>query len=176
MESLSDEKIRELWLSPEFPGHGLGLLSFKHELESRYNVKLSDKRVKSVLVKIPDYLTNILRTKKIDRRSYDSVHGFMTLMQADLAEFPPYQGYRYVFCAIDVYTQFLWTKVLTNKDSQSIKSAFEEIFKNYPTPDKLEVDRGGEFIRLESLNYFKERKIYLHFKREPNKACFVGKH
>ena len=60
MESLSDEKIRELWLSPEFPGHGLGLLSFKHELESRYNVKLSDKRVKSVLVKIPDYLTNIL--------------------------------------------------------------------------------------------------------------------
>lgn len=174
MESLSKEKIRELWLSPEFPGHGLGLLAFKHELESRFNVKLSDKLIKSVLVEIPDYLSNISRRKKINRRNYNSVHGFGALMQADVAEFPPYHEFRYVFCAIDVYTQFLWTSVLKNKNSEAIKNAFEAIFKQYPTPDKLEVDQGGEFIRLEKVGYFKSRRIYLHFKREPNKACFVG--
>lgn len=59
----------------------LGLASFKQELQSRYNVKLSDKYVKDILVTIPNYVQNIIKKKKIDRRNYDSVHGFAELYQ-----------------------------------------------------------------------------------------------
>lgn len=83
MEALTKEKIRSLWEDPTFPGHGLGLISFKHELESRYGEKLSDKYLKNILIEIPSYLQNIIRKKKIDRRNYDSVHGFLELLQMD---------------------------------------------------------------------------------------------
>ena len=81
MESLSAEKIRSLWLDKTFPGHGLGLVTFKQELESRFRTKFSDRYIKNILVSIPEYLQNQLRRKKIDRRSY-FVHGFLVLMQA----------------------------------------------------------------------------------------------
>ena len=96
---LTPEKIKSLWSDVNFEGyqrdyrlecislmallllgHGLGLVSFKQELESRYNVKLSDTYLRKILLQIPDYIKNQLRRKKVDRRSY-SVHGFGTLYQ-----------------------------------------------------------------------------------------------
>ena len=174
MEDLSAEKIRSLWLDKSFPGHGLGLITFKQELESQFKTKLSDRYVKDILVSIPEYLQNQIRRKKIDRRSY-YVHGFLELMQADLAQFPKFGDYQYAFCAIDVYTQFLWTKSLEKKDNKHVERAFQDIFDKYGEPEKLEMDQGGEFIRLNNLGFFVERKIYVHFKRPPNKAVFIGK-
>ena len=83
MEAISPAEIKRLWLDKTFSGHGMGLLSFKQELQSHFNVKLSDKYIKNVLVQIPEYLQNQLRRKKIDRRSY-FVHGFLQLMQVKL--------------------------------------------------------------------------------------------
>ena len=177
--AISPETIRELWLDTNFPGHGMGLISFKQELESHFNVKFSDKYVKNILTRIPDYVQNIIRRKRIERRNYDSVHGFLELMQADLAEFPEYpknsseKGWRYVFCAIDTYTSFLWTQPLREKTSETVQKAFDRIFDEYGTPQKLECDRAGELIRLDNQGYFRGRKIYLHFKRPPNKAAFI---
>lgn len=174
MEALSTQKIRDLWLDPKFPGHGLGLISFRHELESRFHVKLSDKYVKSVLIEIPEYLQNIIRKKKINRRNYNSVHGFMDLMQVDFAEFPKFHSYNFVFCAIDCYTQFLWTTVTENKTSETVKAILGKIFSKFGKPQTLEFDEGGEFRRLVNSGFFEENKIVARFKKPPNKACFVG--
>ena len=182
MESrIPPEKIRSLWLDKDFPGHGLGLLAFKQELESRFHVTLSDKYVKNVMLRVPEYVQNIIRRKKIDRRNYDSVHGFFELVQVDLAEFPQFstsqseKGWRYVFCAIDVYTSFLWTKVLKEKNSETVQNAFDELFREYGSPQKLESDQAGELKKLKSEGYFESRKVYFHFKRPPNKCAFAGK-
>ena len=174
MDALKPEKIRELWLDPNFSGHGLGLISFKHELESRYGVKLSDKYIKSVLIEIPEYLQNIIRKKKIDRRNYNSVHGFMDLLQVDFAEFPKFHSYNFVFCAIDCYTQFLWTKVTKRKDADTVREILDGIFSDYDKPQTIEFDEAGEFHRLVNSGYFREKKIVVRFKKPPNKACFVG--
>ena len=79
-QQLTPEKIKELWSDVNFPGHGLGLVAFKEELQSRFDVKLSDAYLKKLLLEIPDFLKNQIRQRKIDRRSY-VVHGFWTLYQ-----------------------------------------------------------------------------------------------
>ena len=175
MEALTKEKIRSLWEDPTFPGHGLGLISFKHELESRYGEKLSDKYLKNILIEIPSYLQNIIRKKKIDRRNYDSVHGFLELLQMDFAEFPTFHGYNFAFCVIDCYTSYLWTTVTKQKNAEVVKQELQKIFSQYGTPQVLECDEAGEFHKLQNTGFFRDEKVLLRFKYPPNKAPFIGK-
>ena len=172
MASLSEDKVISLWRDKNFPGHGLGLISFKQELESRYKVKLSDRYVKDCLVKIPEYLQNQLRRRKFERRHY-FVHGFAVLYQCDIASMPKFGDFQYFFLLIDVYTSFLWTAPLTSKNNVEVGKAFDNIFKKWPVCDRLETDEGGEFLRLNSIGYFKEKKIFWHPKKPPHKASYA---
>ena len=165
-------EIVSLWRDRTFPGFGLGLISFKQELESRFKVKLSDKYVKDVLCTIPEYLKNQQRRKKFDRRQY-FVHGFAVLYQSDVASMPSHDGYNFFLVLIDVYTSFLWTALLTKKNNVEVGKALDEIFKKWPTCDRLETDEGGEFLRLNTLGFFTARNIRWHVKRPPNKAAFA---
>ena len=61
------------------------------------------------------------------------------------------------------------------KDNKYVERAFQNIFDKFGAPQKLEMDQGGEFLKLNNLGYFVDKKIYVHFKRPPNKAVFIGK-
>lgn len=169
---LSEAKIISLWRDKTFPGYGLGLISFKQELESRFKVKLSDKFVKNCLLKIPEYLQNQLRRKKFERRQY-FVHGFAILYQCDIATMPKFNDFQFFLLLIDAYTSFIWTSPLTHKSNVEVGNALDKIFEKWPTCDRLETDEGGEFIRLNSRGYFAEKKILWHPKKPPNKAAFA---
>lgn len=61
----------------------MGLISFKEELQSRFHVTISDRRLKRILLQIPEYLQNQLKQKRFERRPYH-VHGFAELYQVSL--------------------------------------------------------------------------------------------
>ena len=101
------------------------------------------------------------------------MHGFAVLYQCDVATMPKFESFAFFLVLIDVYTSFLWTSPLTSKSNVEVRKALDSIFEDWPTCDRLETDEGGEFIRLNSLGYFREKKIYWHPKKPPNKAAFA---
>ena len=115
-------------------------MSFKHGLALN-GIHLSERQIRKFLRTIPTYLQNVQKTKKIERRPY-TVHGYGDLLQADLAAMPEYNGFHFIFVAVDFYIQFIHTKALKTKTAATILEELKYIFENYIKYDHMETDAG----------------------------------
>ena len=52
--------------------------------------------------------------------------------------------YEYILTCIDAFSKYAWAIPLKNKNSESVKDAFEKIFKERK-PKKIQTDLGKEF-------------------------------
>ncbi|KAK3914481.1 Putative uncharacterized transposon-derived protein [Frankliniella fusca] len=73
--------------------------------------------------------------------------------QADLADFSSIkdenQETKFILCVIDVFSRYAWTVPVLNKQSQTIKEAFEDIFKTTTRrPTRLITDKVGDYVRI----------------------------
>ena len=63
-QTLTDEEIKNLWLSNDFPGHYSGINTLKNNLEYFYHVVVSKARLRSILKKNPNYQRHVRRRIK----------------------------------------------------------------------------------------------------------------
>ena len=169
---MSDDEIRALWKDPTFSGSFSGLLTFQNQLLLEKNIKVSTRKLRQILMSVKDYLTHQTRRKHFDRRSY-SVHGWLHLLQADLAQpRPVINGFKYLFVAIDLYTLFIWAWPIKDKKPQTIQDQFRKIFEQTKLkPDEIQTDEGGEFVGCRQ--FFKNEDIFWHIKRGIVKAGYA---
>ena len=55
-------------------------------------------------------------------------------------------GFRFLLCAIDIFSKYAWVNRLKDKKGVSIVNAFQKILdKSVPKPNKIWVDKGSGF-------------------------------
>ena len=70
------------------------------------------------------------------------MHGFLTLMQADLAEMFPSKGFKGFLLVVDVFSRKVFCQILKTKTKLEVQKAFDKIFQDaHGTPEVLETDR-----------------------------------
>ena len=56
------------------------------------------------------------------------------------------KGFRFLLCAIDIYSKYAWVVPLKDRKEVSIVNAFQSILKkSNRKPNKIWADKGGEF-------------------------------
>ena len=159
---LTDEDLLKLWRKEPS-----GETKFRENLALKHGIKISANRIHKVLAQEPNFIRGVLSRKRIKRRPFSRVR-VGNLFEMDLGEFHPLAGHRYILLVVDVGSQFIWTFVLGNKDSETIKKCILRIFK-VMKPSEVNTDSGGEWRALS--NWFKNQHIYHRIKHGLNKVC-----
>ena len=55
------------------------------------------------------------------------------------------KGIKYLLCAIDLFSKYVWVVTLKDKKGISIVNAFQEIISEARKPNKTWADQGSEF-------------------------------
>ena len=142
------------------------------------NIKASKEEIAHNLRK-NDIYTRYKQYKKPRKYSPIYVYKRRELFQADLIAFtnPEYikanDGYKYLFTTIDVFTKYAWVYPLKSKDCETTKKCFEDILsKCGEQPEKLQTDRGSEFVCAKFKNFLKSRNIH-HYLSYSDRKCPV---
>lgn len=145
---MSDNDIKALWADPKFPGSFEGANTFQRAILHFKKIKISLRRLYKVLASIPEFVMQIKRNNNFPRRHYSNIFGFGKLYQADLAQFPESESMKYVLVLVDVFSHKIFARALKDKSAKTVKSAFEDIFKTVPVPEKLETDKVTKKYKL----------------------------
>ena len=163
-------KIVKLWKTPTFSGSSTGLSTFQDALKEK-GINISYNKLYAIMREVPDYITSTRPVRRYPRRTM-KVHGFCDLWQADLAEMPLDEEFKYFLLCIDIFSRKIFCRKLKTKTSLEVRQAFDDIFREVKTVcSKLETDQGTEFKG--NKKYFKEKKIFFRIKTGLNKASFA---
>ena len=117
----------------------------------------------------PNYqLANELHSqncRKFKRRKvYSSFRDNIT--GADLADMQSRstynKGFKYLLCAINLFSKYVWVVSLKEKRGISIVNAFQKIVSKGRKPNKICVDQGGEFYNKLFKRFFKINNIEMY--------------
>lgn len=139
---------------------------------------LTRKKVEEELSKSRTY--TIHKTKRIRFKRMKTVPiGFMTDMQADLADFQKVSkendGYRYLLVGVDVLSRRVFTAPVKSKSSKDMRKAFDILLKKTPEfPQFLYTDKGVEFQAKEMKEYFIKHNIQKHVTQSPDVKAAVA--
>jgi len=172
---ISDEEILNLWKDPNFEGSFRGLKTFQSVLKLNLNIDVSTKHLHKIFSEEPIYLIHQKRQKIIRRHYY--LHHYGEVVQMDLAQMYPYDGYKYFLLVIDCYSSKLFVEPLKREDTDTVTQALKKIFKTFGAQIyKLESDRGTEFVSSQAKGLYKHFKIYYKSKFGRNKASFAERY
>ena len=116
-------------------------------------------------------------TKNFRKRRVIS-YGIDKIWAADLVEMQKFskwnKGVKYLLTVIDVFSKYGWIKPLKDKKTESVSTAFDEIFKkSKPKPTMLWTDKGSEFISKHFKEFLKKSKIKLYHTENEEKSSIV---
>ena len=148
-----------------------------NKIKESVNVSKSINEIKNELASIRTY-TRHKEARKVTNFNPFFVYKKHEMWQCDIMYLPNLskfnKGYKYLLCLIDVFSRKLYVKILKVKTSLVVLNAFDEMCKYIKTlPDKLVVDKGGEFNSKMFINYCKEKNIKLIFTQNETKAAHV---
>lgn len=172
MESLLE--INNIYYNPSHPA---GYASID-KLTSAMKGKMNREDVKRWLQSQETYTLHKPVHKKFPRNKY-VLSNLNELWQADLSDMRTYSkyndGFNYILCVIDVFTKFAYARSMKNKNSESIKTCFESIFREADiTPTHIQSDKGTEFVSKDAQKYFKTKNINYYTTNNPDiKASVV---
>lgn len=91
------------------------------------------------------------------------VNGIDDQHQADLVDLSRLKrdndDYRYLLTCIDVFSKYAWVVPLKVKTGTALVSAFDSIYYTDRKPNRLQTDKGGEFINRTVQAYLKTENI-----------------
>ena len=71
--------------------------------------------------------------------------------------------FRFLLCAIDIFSKYAWVVPLKDKKSVSIVNAFQKILdKSGRKPNKIWVDKGSEFYNNSFKKWLKDNDIEMY--------------
>ena len=68
-------------------------------------------------------------------------------------------GYKFLLTVIDVLSKYAWVLPLKDKTGRSLVEAFELIFDEGRVPDRLQTDKGTEFLNRVFQGFLKKRDV-----------------
>ena len=71
------------------------------------------------------------------------------------------KGFKYLLCAIDLFSNYAWVIPIKDKKGTSIVNACKKIISKRK-PNKIWVDQGSEFCNNTFKNYLKINNIEMH--------------
>jgi len=94
---------------------------------------------------------------------------------ADLvADIDVNDGWRYLFCCIDVLSKYAWVIPLKTKSAPSLVEGFEKLFSSTERrPETIRADKGGEFVNKKVHAYLKKKNIRFFTSQNETKAAIV---
>jgi hypothetical protein len=72
------------------------------------------------------------------------------------------KGYNWILVCIDVFSKFVWIKLLKTKAANLVAVAFIEIISNGRKPINLQCDEGTDFINTTFKRSCREQNINLY--------------
>lgn len=172
--SLTESELRSLWKNDKFPGSYQSAIHFQQNINHEFGVKIPLNKIYEALSKIEEFQQSVRSIKKFPRRKYTNVRSFFKLVQTDLALMPNWKGFKYFIVVVDVFSRRLWALKLKRKTPSEIVKSLEKIFSSVGSyPEKLNSDRGLEYISKQTTDYFKEKNIFFRPRHGPLKANFA---
>jgi hypothetical protein len=169
--------LLENYVTPNLPGSFAGFESFFRSLKERGVVVQEDKR------RVKEWMKgNSTYTKhRYARRRFPTnkviVNGIDDTWQMDLVDMCSYSrtnnGYNWILVCIDVFSKFVWIKLLKTKAANPVAVAFREIISDGRKPINLQCDEGTEFINTTFKRLCREQNINLYHVESDKKASIV---
>ena len=72
------------------------------------------------------------------------------------------KGIKYLLCAIDIFSKYVWVVPLKDKKGTSIVNAFQKIISEGRKPNKIWVDQGSEFYNNSFKDFLKINNIEIY--------------
>ena len=73
------------------------------------------------------------------------------------------KGFRFLLCAIDIFSKYAWVVPLKDKKGVSIVNAFQKILNDSARkPNKIWVDKGSEFYNDSFRKWLKDNDIKMY--------------
>lgn len=173
-EEEENEEVEAILKNYLTPGHPTFLRGIGGLL--RYYPNMQKRDVKKMQSRVDAYTTR----KEIKKpRTYNPifVYGKRELLQIDLAEVQNLSefndGVRYLLMAIDTFSRRAWIEALTNKKTDTVLRAFEQIIHEAGTFKKLLCDQGKEFTNREFKQFLDDREIKMIHLYSDQKAAHV---
>ena len=117
-------------------------------------------------------ITRNFRKRRVISKGIDKIWA------ADLVEMQKYskwnKGVKYLLMVIDVFSKYGWIVPLKDKKTESVSTAFDEIFKKSKRkPTMLWTDKGSEFISKHFKDFLKKNYIKLYYTENEEKSSIV---
>ena len=110
-------------------------------------------------------------------RNRVNVTGIDDQWQADLVDISSLarfnKGYKSLLTCIDVFSKFAWVVPLKNKTGESLVKGFQSILDLGRSPEKLQTDKGAEFLNRNFQSLLKENGIHFFTTNSELKASVV---
>ena len=175
-KTLSDSRIlNSIYYDPKQTGSYGGFDSWRRASHSALGA--SGKEVKRWLSEQDTYTLHKPVRYRFRRRRV-VVGGINHQWQADLVDMSRLKryndGHTFILTVIDVLSKKAWSVPLKNKSASSLTAAFRRLLRNNDGPQKMQTDKGKEFLNRQLQDVLKEKGIR-HFTthNEETKACIV---
>ena len=83
------------------------------------------------------------------------------------------KGYKFLFTGIDVFSKFAWVVPLKNKMGESLVNGCQSVLDTGRSPEKLQTDKGTEFLTPNCQSFPKENSIHFFTTNSELKASVV---
>lgn len=138
-----NQQLNEIYFDPSHPASFGGIRPLQKSLN------LPREKIKTFLSQQWTYQFHKPIRYNFPRRKY-MVRGINEQWQSDLVEMQPYskenRGYRYMLCAIDIFSRYAYTRPLKDKTGKEVASALSDIFQNCNAlPKRIQTDLGKEY-------------------------------
>ena len=155
-----EDQIRDLYLDPEFR-----LSSANKIYQKLKNEGVTLKQIKDVLSK----QESVQISKRITKpKNYLPImsHGTNDIIQEDILDISNMSaansGFKYLLLAIDIFTRVAFAVKIKTKSSHEVSEAMIKVINKFH-PNKVEVDRGKEFISHDFQDLLKKHNISIIF-------------
>ena len=82
------------------------------------------------------------------------------------------KGIRYLLCAIDLFSKYVFVVPLKDKKATTIANAFQKVLNNSKrNSNKMWVDQGSEFYNTYFKKWLKDNNIKIYSTHNEGKCC-----
>ena len=156
--------LKRIYTTPSQPGSFQGPQKLYSSAKGSGISNVRQKDVEEYLQSVNTYTLNRTLTRKF-RRNRVVVEGIDSQWDVDLADmrllYKDNDGYKYFMLAVDVFTRYVWVRLLKSKHATIIGQCLESILKEGRVPKTIRTDGGREFQNGHVNRYLKDRSIHL---------------
>ena len=163
-DKVLSDKAFKIAINPKYDGYQIGLASMVYKFfdknskgsgitTNEFNYQLANELHKSVIKKF--------KKRKLYYSFKDNIWGVDLADMQSLSKFN--KGFKYLLCAIDLFSKYAWVIPIKDKKGTSIVNAFKKIIsEGQRKPNKIWVDQGSEFYNKSFKDFLKINNIKMY--------------